>query len=1457
MQYPRTFHSNQLQILNENDQRNIDVIEIDTDNNHQEGSELYFEYNMNSCSDNCEHSFDSQHKKEEEHEEIVRCKLVNTYANEKKQIQLNDNESPDKLRENTNQCDSRNNNLNFGNDHKISSTVGNNYINTNLSMIEQDNENDEDEYHQKWIDSSFRDRIDHQSQSGWIRIHTGTKTRLFQITINTTVEDVCRDMLSCNEISLYVQHNGVFGQRLAPNDKPLEYQEKFLQHLGYEDSSKRARLGVDPKLRHLITFYAGPSAPEKNLKGYNRCGFVWILKGLVTPQWKKRVLVVVGSGLFLHSENSDSQAEWIELEGGSICYAPSRFGKFVLRVTGYPMLSRWNSNYNSEQRPCNRETISANGHHENKHLYLGFDHSWTRELWRGWLKQAIETSDSKRKLDLSNSSVTRIPNCALAFSEIQEIHLGYNLLEDDDNNFSILKRFPSLQMVYLKHNKLSTIPTVLIEMKGLTTLDISENKIEEIPTEIYQLINLKELILDRNKIKNLPVEIELLKELRNLSLADNLFTDLPPFLKMRALTVDMLTKNESNKIKDEKNNHAHLQRVNLRNNQLKGNIILGNYGNLTHLDVSENNIEKLDISALSELQSARCARNSLTELILCGKNLISLIAGHNKLKKLIIEPTPIYLEHLDMSYNSLDGLPEWISDLPNLHTLFASHNDLTFLPDKLLSQPSSLEVLDLSHNRLQSLPSPKKPLNIVHLTLQDNALKTLPTTFFQYTERIKVLNLSNNRLSELVYNDQHSKSRSNTHNLEKLYLTANCLTDTALDALAKFPALRILHLAYNVLDTLPESCIAAWSDLEELVLSGNRLQYLPDNISSLQHLRVLRVHSNRLLTCPTFNKTTSLMVVDLAHNQLNQVNLATLVPPQLQFLDISCNSKLHVDPRQFQAYRSQRPVSLIDVSGQNRSSIPFHPFQQEIIDEKKKAGQPWKLGFSETAGTREKLFISQVRLPSFCNTEGLFGIFDGCTNQEAPNCLQEIIPRLVLEEKTIKETSKDYLKYTLLSAHQELKERGQKYGVDSTLIHIVKLNSSQSHPRVKKKYCLKVASSGETKAVLCRAAGPLVLAPFKKPSPNLQMGENMLFPYVMLDPVTEDIILEEDDEFVIIASKKLWEVMTIQEAVREVRAEANSVLAAKRLQDLAQAYGVEDNISVIVIRFTNFHSGDLDQLMKELRHVVSKNRNQLDNDCSCLCCAPSSHHKSLTYCCCHANNGESYLNGILKNIMNRPEYSRPRPNRFFKNSGVVGNSSPPFRDDRSSPSGQSDQTTDSTFKSKQSIGKPWIGNTASRAASKNRTNVIKNNNFVQKDNAHPENSGPMNEEQFRCWEYMLEQNTHMLFNKELDTLTRLPLKRGQSRSTPHLANIPFLSKRFGSARSFHPPLPRASVMRFGSGRSFMNGGPNAAYFGSLQRLMPYNLEYNFAVIQERAGLDSLEQDSSRMQQYWGVATTEL
>lgn len=60
----------------------------------------------------------------------------------------------------------------------------------------------------------------------------------------------------------------------------------------------------------------------------------------------------------------------------------------------------------------------------------------------------------------------------------------------------------------------------------------------------------------------------------------------------------------------------------------------------------------------------------------------------------------------------------------------------------------------------------------------------------------------------------------------------------------------------------------------------------------------------------------------------------------------------------------------------------------------------------------------------------------------------------------------------------------------------------------------------------------------------------------------------------------LWDVMSVEEAVAEVRSINDPVIAAKRLQDLAQSYGCEDNISVIILRFTDFGL-DADLMNKE------------------------------------------------------------------------------------------------------------------------------------------------------------------------------------------------------------------------------------------------------------------------------------
>lgn len=106
---------------------------------------------------------------------------------------------------------------------------------------------------------------------------------------------------------------------------------------------------------------------------------------------------------------------------------------------------------------------------------------------------------------------------------------------------------------------------------------------------------------------------------------------------------------ENNQNIDQNYLNPPLTKVNLRSNQLRGSIILGNYGvswwtyfviyldiindlcfkYLNNLDVSENDIEILDLSALDQLETLQCSRNKIREIILNGRVLRSVIAGNN------------------------------------------------------------------------------------------------------------------------------------------------------------------------------------------------------------------------------------------------------------------------------------------------------------------------------------------------------------------------------------------------------------------------------------------------------------------------------------------------------------------------------------------------------------------------------------------------------------------------------------------------------------------------------------------------------------------------------------------------------------------------------------------------------------------------------------------------------------
>ncbi|XP_067620333.1 protein phosphatase PHLPP-like protein [Eurosta solidaginis] len=957
-------------------------------------------------------------------------------------------------------------------------------------------------------------------------------------------------------------------------------------------------------------------------------------------------------------------------------------------------------------------------------------------------------------------------------------------------------------------------------------------------------------------------------------------------------------------------------------NQLGGNILIGNYDFLKELEITENGMAILDLSSLEQLETLTCNYNKLKELIINGKSLKTLTAKHNKIVTIKALSPPTKLANIDISYNDFEELPDWLGACSNLTSLQGDHNKLWTIDNIFATDGfQKLHTFSVAYNQLTSLNSLSHIFGTVsHLHMQCNKLQKLSDNFFAITcKTLKVLNVSCNNLSTIG----EATGCNETWALEELYLSNNSLNENIFPTFADAKKLRIVHAAYNKIRELPENILQNWCDLEILVLSGNKLQNLPEKICALSKLEVLRLHSNLLKKTPSLTRLTNLKVLDLAHNQLDHVNLLNIMPKSIKYLDISCNLQLQFDERQVKMCQTIKKMSLVDVTGKNRACLPTTTKFEELKDNSNitTRQQPWTLGFTETTGKCRKLQVKQIRLSNYADDEGLFGMLESETlGGGVTTALVNLVPQVLKHERGVKATAKEYMKYTLHSVYQRLASERECEDLHIALCHITKETAclkDYMRPKRTRRYVLRVASFGNIKAYLVRKTTTICLTStaYKTKLANIARSDAAAKDAVnvnarLIQPTIHETYLTNEDEFVVVCNASLWQVMDINRVIVELRKEANVVLAAKRLQDMAQSFGAVENLSVIIIRF-RYIGTDVDDLLKELKQTVRKN--------------PLS---------------QQFSNDDKLSIASHRLIGRCAPRQALIGGGGGGGGASQMKCDRSSPSGQSDNTHN--YLNNNNSNRTLIQNEEYAFATEH---VIEEDDVDDLEILH-ETESVLSEEQFKCWEYMLEQNTQLLFDKELNTITKSITKssksdmiaelanieqedkseykesnllknfgnrfishsspqllyseikqplttfahkqqekrfqrqqqqhphhqmhhqRQQQQQQPHQQQLSFLSKHFGSCRSFQTQS-RYNLFESKSQNSLnisglptkWSGGPNAAYFGSLQRLMPYNLEYDFTLTQDRTAFDEEDDEfndqDDRMKKYWGIATTEL
>ncbi|KAF3420273.1 hypothetical protein E2986_04513 [Frieseomelitta varia] len=129
---------------------------------------------------------------------------------------------------------------------------------------------------------------------------------------------------------------------------------------------------------------------------------------------------------------------------------------------------------------------------------------------------------------------------------IQEIYLKWNKLTTLPP--WIIELF-NVTNLYIYGNLIKEVPLELCQMNQLTVLDLSANKLEQIPPYIGNLISLKSLLLNDNSISKLPfgkfldaTKMNKMHNLEILSISGNKFVALPEWIgslpKLKELTAD-------------------------------------------------------------------------------------------------------------------------------------------------------------------------------------------------------------------------------------------------------------------------------------------------------------------------------------------------------------------------------------------------------------------------------------------------------------------------------------------------------------------------------------------------------------------------------------------------------------------------------------------------------------------------------------------------------------------------------------------------------------------------------------------------------------------------------------------------------------------------------------------------------------------------------------------------------
>ncbi|KAF5787153.1 putative protein-serine/threonine phosphatase [Helianthus annuus] len=220
------------------------------------------------------------------------------------------------------------------------------------------------------------------------------------------------------------------------------------------------------------------------------------------------------------------------------------------------------------------------------------------------------------------------------------------------------------------------------------------------------------------------------------------------------------------------------------------------------------------------------------------------------------------------------------------------------------------------------------------------------------------------------------------------------------------------------------------------------------------------------------------------------------------------------------------------------------------------------------------------------NELGLFAIFDGHLSHEVPDYLRSHLFENILNEPDFWRKTEDAIRRAYRVTDKTILDKAVDLGKGgSTAVTAILINCKK----------LVVANVGDSRAVICKNGVAKQLSVDHEPSKEKELVENRggfvsrmpgdvprvdgqlavarafgdknLKEHLSSEPDVYMEMIDDDTEFIILASDGVWKVMSNQEAVDCIKNVKDAKAAAKRLTEEALAKKSSDDISCIVVSF--------------------------------------------------------------------------------------------------------------------------------------------------------------------------------------------------------------------------------------------------------------------------------------------------